>query len=86
MEFTRENSMGLTYNIYEEFGDKTRIRFNQKQIIVNISINEVNQCWYNWQIKGMKVQEAFPNFTSSEREFIMTGITETEWNELWKDE
>jgi endo-1,4-beta-mannosidase len=32
------------------------------------------------------VQVAFPNLSSSEREFLMTGITPTEWNEEFGDE
>jgi hypothetical protein len=29
---------------------------------------------------GMKIQDAMPNIASDEREFIMTGITPTEWD------
>jgi hypothetical protein len=31
------------------------------------------------------VQVAFPNLSSSEREFLMTGITPTEWNDTFGD-
>ena len=31
------------------------------------------------------IQEAFPNLTPSEREFILSGSTAEEWNELFKD-
>lgn len=34
---------------------------------------------------GMLIQDAFPNLTNSEREFIKTGITEEEWNFLFKE-
>lgn len=33
--------------------------------------------------RGFPVQDAFPNLTSSEREFFMTGITEDEWDDLF---
>ena len=33
--------------------------------------------------KGMLIQKAFPNLTSSEREFYMTGVTEQEWAETF---
>jgi 7,8-dihydro-6-hydroxymethylpterin-pyrophosphokinase len=36
--------------------------------------------------KGMKIQYAFPNLTTSEREFFMTGITEEEWNAMFPDD
>ena len=31
------------------------------------------------------IQVAFPNLSSSEREFLMTGITPTEWNNTFGD-
>jgi hypothetical protein len=36
--------------------------------------------------KGMKIQYAFPNLTTSEREFFMTGITDEEWNAIAPDD
>jgi len=35
--------------------------------------------------KGL-VQEIFPQLTTEEREFIMTGITPEEWDELFFDD
>lgn len=32
------------------------------------------------------VQDIFPNLTNNEREFIMTGATEEEWEDLFKGE
>lgn len=32
------------------------------------------------------VQRAFPNLTDSQREFIMTGMTQDEWDEYMSDE
>ena len=32
------------------------------------------------------VQVALPNLSSSEREFLMTGITPTEWNDTFGDD
>jgi len=32
------------------------------------------------------IQVAFPNLSSSEREFLMTGITPTEWNDTFGEE
>lgn len=33
-------------------------------------------------IDGMYIQDAFPECTDDQREFIMTGITEEEWKDL----
>ena len=34
-------------------------------------------------LDGMLIQKAFPNFTADMREFLMTGATTEEWNELF---
>ena len=33
-----------------------------------------------WQM-GMLIQDAMPNLNEAQREFLMTGITESEWAE-----
>ena len=35
----------------------------------------------NWQ-NGMLIQDAMPNLTDNEREFLMTGILPHEWDEF----
>lgn len=35
----------------------------------------------SWK-NGKPIQEAMPNLTAAEREFIKTGITDKEWEEL----
>jgi hypothetical protein len=35
---------------------------------------------YNWQHRGMLIQDAMPHLTNAEREFIKTGITSEEWD------
>jgi hypothetical protein len=34
---------------------------------------------------GLLLQDAFPNLDPSDREFIKTGITDTEWDETFHD-
>ena len=36
----------------------------------------------SWE-QGELVQNAMPNLSADDREFIMTGITPTEWNEMF---
>lgn len=36
-----------------------------------------------WKFGGMLIQDALPDLTEYEREFIMTGITKDEWTELF---
>lgn len=39
----------------------------------------------SWK-EGALIQRAMPNLTPSQREFIMTGITDEEWDEAFQDE
>jgi hypothetical protein len=34
---------------------------------------------------GKLIQDVFPHLTASEREFMMSGITPEEWNEMFKE-
>jgi hypothetical protein len=38
-----------------------------------------------WSIGGKMIQEAMSNISPDEREFIKTGITPAEWDELFFD-
>lgn len=38
----------------------------------------------NWT-NGMSIQDAMPNVPAEHREFLMTGITPEEWNEMYGD-
>jgi hypothetical protein len=37
----------------------------------------------NWKASGMLIQEAFPDLTSEQREFLLTGSTSEEWNSIF---
>ena len=37
-----------------------------------------------WQMGGL-IQNVMPHLPPHQREFLMTGITEEEWNELFKE-
>jgi 7,8-dihydro-6-hydroxymethylpterin-pyrophosphokinase len=37
-------------------------------------------------MNGALIQNAFPNLTASEREFILTGITAEEWDTMSEEE
>lgn len=39
----------------------------------------------NWN-RGMLIQRAMPDISSSDREFIMTGITQEEWEDIFGNE
>jgi hypothetical protein len=48
---------------------------------LDVTIEELAR-WKN----GMVIQKALPNLSASDREFLMTGVTEEEWDETFGDE
>ena len=47
---------------------------------IKISIHQLN-AWKN----GMLIQDAMPQVSAPDREFIKSGITNEEWNNLFKE-
>ena len=45
---------------------------------------EVRMQW--WMEKGMNIQDAFPMLGDDEREFLLTGLTPEEWDDLFGEE
>lgn len=39
-----------------------------------------------WKTSGIMIQEAFPDLTPDQREFLLSGSTPEEWDELFKEE
>lgn len=60
----------------------TRISpFSGKETTRDLPVTEEQfQRWHN----GELIQYAFSNISAGDREFIKTGITEEEWDQLWK--
>lgn len=56
-------------------GKKNRLLIPMKQ-------SEFKKAWNDWN-NGMLIQDAFPNLSADEREFIMTGMMPGEWDELF---
>lgn len=90
MHMTRQNIIGLSYYISGddksttiELADPKTVPHNAKSITVNASFDSINQSWYNWQNGGQLIQKAFSYLNADEREFLMTGITSSEWDELF---
>jgi hypothetical protein len=51
---------------------------------LNISEQEYTRRLEKW-MGGELIQNAFPMLSAGEREFIKTGITPKEWDEMFKD-
>ena len=46
----------------------------------------VTQEQVDGRMDGAMVQYAFPSLTAGQREFLMTGITDEEWEEIFPEE
>ena len=87
LRMNRVNKQGVRYQLIELLTNnppQSKIMTGDKEIIVNYDLHTLSQSWYDWVILGIHIQLAFNYLTSDEREFIKTGITPTEWNELFE--
>lgn len=83
IKFTRLGKFGQTYELEQIAENRTKITYQGNHIIVNYSADYISQGWYDWQMRGQHIQTAFSLLTPAQREFILTGMTEDEWKELW---
>lgn len=86
MQITRTNKMGVTYRLTDMGDGTTKISIGTKCIVVYAHIDRVSQSWYSWQMNGAYIQTAFSYLSAGEREFIMTGINDKEWDEIFTQE
>ncbi len=96
MILTRQNSMGLTYSLSEVLTDRSKTNITLvnrrkstdplKRITVDMPIEELSQCWFNWQMGGQFIQTAFRKLNAEEREFLITGMTPEDWAKTFPKE
>lgn len=55
-------------------------------ITVMESVPRIMERFYGWIHEGQYIQDAFASWTPFQREFLLTGYTEKEWNELFGEE
>ena len=80
----RTNGFGVPYTLADVGDERTEISINaERHIVVNHSLHVIMQGWYDWSMRGMHIQDAFPFLTPDEREFLLTGMTSEEWAELF---
>lgn len=46
----------------------------------------VTKAQYDAWLDGTLIQDAMPHLSADDREFILTGVTETEWNNVYNNE
>ena len=52
----------------------------------SMEIDVTHTLIYDWEVEGVLIQYAMPNLTADEREFIKTGITPQEWDDMFGGE
>lgn len=81
----RVNNIGLKYTITEESRYETLVTLGSRAMLMKISIEVFLACWYKWQVRGDFIQDAFSMLNDNEREFLMTGIDEEQWNTIFQE-
>jgi hypothetical protein len=84
----RHTARGLTFTLKSKGREDTIVTLNPsgKTMIFHASFHDMSMAWYQWQMRGWKIQEAFGFLSPEEREFLMTGITPEEWNKIFPKE
>lgn len=62
---------------------KRRSPWSKKTSTMRLDVTEEE---YNAWRNVMLIQEAMPRLNSNEREFLMTGLTNTDWFDMFKDD
>jgi len=55
--------------------------FTGKKNYMEIDVSE--QAYFAWMNGRMLIQDAFPQLTPDEREFLVTGVTPAEWDSMF---
>lgn len=88
MTIKRVSPRGLSFQLHTicDERNKTIVQLAEtvKKMTFEFPIEQICQAWYNWQVRGEFVQKAFSFLSTSEREFLISGITPEEWDETFK--
>lgn len=50
---------------------------------INVRDIDVDQCQLDLWRRGMRIQDAMPDLSADDREFIMTGFTPEDWETMF---
>ena len=68
------------------FEDGVAVSYEGKTMVMpRLTVEQLEVRLAMWR-KGMNIQDAFPMLNADEREFLMTGITPEEWDDLFGEE
>ena len=63
----------------------SRISGKVSQMLIGIDFHEFVESFHSWNA-GALIQNAFPELSADEREFVKTGITPKEWDAMFGEE
>lgn len=58
----------------------------EKFMVLPMNESEFLECYRMWKYDGMLIQQAFPMLNEDQREFLLTGMTADEWDNLFKED
>jgi len=82
MTLTRRNRNGKMYSLTNICASgRTKISLVDKgtSIEVDVDIQRLVECWHDWVINRTHIHNAFPGLSEPQREFLLTGLTEEDW-------
>jgi hypothetical protein len=79
---TRINRKGVRFELFAH-DNSTRVVCHGKSIVVPISFDEFDRLWYRYQIGNESVQVVFPTLNAAQREFLITGLTQQDWDRIF---
>jgi hypothetical protein len=65
---------------------RSMISGNVNTLELPMTLDEFNVAHDKWKNEGVFIQDAFPMLSPDLREFVKTGITPEEWNNIFGDE
>ena len=86
--FQITNRAGLRYTVTELSPNQIELSLQNtdKARTLNMTFERFLYAYSTWKIKGAKIQDAFPTLNASEREFIMSGTNDEEWDAMFGEE
>ena len=82
----RQNRLGMKYLLIPRDNNKTEIKLGPKSILVDMPVHEVETAWNDWQYRDDYIQNAFKKLNDGEREFILTGLLNSEFEALFAED
>jgi hypothetical protein len=58
----------------------------EKFMVLPMTESDFLECYRMWKDDGMLIQHAFPMLNEDQREFLLSGMTADEWDNLFKED